>query len=124
MSRTTKKRWTFGGLVVGVCATVALVVSLGAGAGTTAVTAPPNSSSPPTITGKAIEGKKLVGQRGTWTGTVSDYNDRWVRCDKDGGSCANISGATDRNGYVRQGRRCGEHDSIQGAGQERGRHHN
>lgn len=44
-------------------------------------------------------GALLVGHRGAWSG-VSDYNDFWVRCDKDGGSCANISGANDRNGYI------------------------
>ncbi len=97
---SSKKRWMFGGVVTGVCATVALVVSLGAGAGTTVVTAAPNNTSPPTITGKAVEGERLMGKRGSWSGTVADYNDQWMRCDKDGGSCANISDATDRNGYV------------------------
>lgn len=100
MSRPVKKRWAFGGLVVGICAMAALAVSLGAGAGTMAVAAAPVNTSPPTITGTPTEGKKLVGQRGTWSGTVTDYNDRWQRCNKDGGSCANISGATDRNGYT------------------------
>ena len=103
MSRSFKKRWAFGGLVVGICAMVALAVSLGAGAGTTAATAAPVNTSPPTITGTPTEGKKLVGHRGTWSGTVTDYNDQWQRCDKDGGSCANISGATDRNGYTLKG---------------------
>lgn len=100
MSRSVIKRWTFGGAVVGVCAVAALVVSLGAGAGTTAVAAAPVNTSPPTITGTAQEGQKLVGSRGQWSGTVNDYNDRWMRCDQDGGSCANISGATNRFGYV------------------------
>jgi hypothetical protein len=103
MSRSVKKRWTLGGLVVGSAATVAIVVSLGAGAGTAAVAAAPVSTSPPTITGTAQEGKTLVGNRGVWSGTVADYNDYWVRCDKDGGSCANISGANNRNGYVLKG---------------------
>jgi hypothetical protein len=62
--------------------------------------AAPQNTDPPTITGTAQEGQKLVGHRGTWTGNPTDYNDFWQRCDKDGGSCANISGATDRNGYV------------------------
>ena len=61
------------------------------------------NTSPPTVTGTAQEGQKLVGHRGTWSGRVTDYNDHWVRCDKDGGSCANISGANDRNGYVLKG---------------------
>ncbi len=103
MSRSSKKRWAFGGLVVGLCAMVALVVSLGAGAGTTATAAAPKATSPPTVTGTAQEGKTLVGHRGTWSGSPTDYNDYWVRCDKDGGSCANISGANDRNGYVLKG---------------------
>ncbi len=103
MSRTSKKRWAFGGLVAGICVMVALVVSLGAGAGTTAVAAAPQDTSPPTVTGTAQEGKTLVGKRGQWSGSPTDYNDYWVRCDKDGGSCANISGANDRNGYVLKG---------------------
>ena len=90
-------------MVVGVLTIVALAVSLGAGAGTTATKAAPQNTSPPTITGTAQEGKTLVGKRGKWSGTVADYNDQWVRCDTDGGSCANISGASDRNGYVLKG---------------------
>ena len=69
-------------------------------AGTTTAVSKPNNTQPPTITGTPEEGQKLVGHRGTWTGKPTDYNDRWVRCDKNGASCANISGATNRNGYV------------------------
>ena len=58
------------------------------------------NSSPPTSKGTAQEGQTLGGDRGKWTTPVTDYNDFWVRCDKDGGSCANISGATDRKAYV------------------------
>jgi len=103
MSRSFNKRWTFGALVAGIVTIVALAVSLGAGAGTTATKAAPQNTSPPTIAGTAQEGKTLVGKRGSWSGTVADYNDQWVRCDNDGGSCANISGAGDRNGYVLKG---------------------
>ena len=67
---------------------------------TAATSAAPANTSPPTITGSAQEGQKLVGHRGTWTGNPSDYNDFWMRCDKDGGSCANISGANSISGYV------------------------
>ena len=100
MSRSFKKRWTLLGAVAGIGATVALVVSLGVGAGAAAVAVAPQNTSPPTITGTAQEGRKLVGHRGQWSGNPTDYNDFWVRCDQDGGSCANISGANDRNGYV------------------------
>jgi hypothetical protein len=103
MSRSLKKRWTLGGLVVGGSVTLALIVSLGAGTGAAAVTAAPANTSPPTITGTAQEGQKLVGHRGEWSGSPTDYNDFWVRCDSDGGSCANISGAHNRAGYVLKG---------------------
>jgi hypothetical protein len=103
MSRSVKKRWTLGGLVVGSGVTLALIVSLGAGTGAAAVAAAPQNTSPPTITGTPQEGQKLVGHRGEWSGSPTDYNDFWVRCDTDGGSCANISGAHNRAGYVLKG---------------------
>jgi hypothetical protein len=68
--------------------------------GTAATHAAPTNTAPPTITGSAQEGQKLVGHRGTWSGNPTDYNDFWMRCDKDGGSCANISGANSISGYV------------------------
>ncbi len=99
MRHSLKTRWTLlGG--VGVLATLVLAIGLGATAGTAAIAAAPQNTAPPTISGTTQEGKKLVGHRGTWTGTVGDYNDHWMRCDKDGGSCANIAGASDRNGYI------------------------
>jgi hypothetical protein len=102
MSRSVKKRWTLFGALTGSGAALALVVTfgVGAGAGSAASTAAPQNTSPPTINGTPKEGQKLVGHRGQWSGNPTDYNDYWVRCDKDGGSCANISGATDRNGYL------------------------
>jgi hypothetical protein len=65
----------------------------------TASSAPQNTS-PPTISGTPQQGKTLVGDRGTWSGNPTDYNDFWVRCDKTGGSCANISGANNKAGYL------------------------
>ncbi len=59
----------------------------------TAVAAVPHNTSPPTITGTPQEGQTLTGTVGTWSGTPTDYNDFWMRCDKTGGSCSNISGA-------------------------------
>ena len=104
MSRSSTKRWALGALVVGILTIVALVVSLGAGAGTTATAAAPKNTSPPTITGTAQEGKTLIGHRGTWSGSPTDINDYWVRCDKAGGSCSDISGANNgATGYVLKG---------------------
>lgn len=102
MSRPTKKRGVLLGATLGIGATLALVLGLGmmAATGTAASTAAPVNTSPPTIKGTGQEGQSLAGDRGKWTTPVTDYNDFWVRCDKDGGSCANISGATDRKSYV------------------------
>ncbi len=60
----------------------------------------PRNTSPPTITGTPQAGMTLSGNRGTWSGNPSDYNDFWMRCDKNGGSCSNISGANDRRAYL------------------------
>ena len=101
MSHSLKKRKMLVAALLGTGAVVVLSTSLGvfAGAGAAASAAAPDDTSPPTVTGTAQEGQKLTGSRGTWTGTPTDYNDFWTRCDRDGGSCANISGANDRT-YV------------------------
>ena len=99
--RTNTKVLASVAAMAGLMATVVAVVG---SSGVTAATAvAPTNTSPPTITGTAQEGQKLVGHRGSWSGNPTDYNDFWVRCDKDGGSCSNISGANDRNGYVLKG---------------------
>ena len=53
----------------------------------------PTNTSPPTVSGTPQEGKTLSGKRGKWDGKPSDYNDYWVRCDKNGASCSDINGA-------------------------------
>lgn len=102
MFGSISRRWTLVALIVigGVALAATAGLAVGSGSGVAALAAAPQSTSPPTIAGTAQEGQKLVGSRGQWSGTVSDYNDRWMRCAKDGSSCANISGATNRFGYV------------------------
>lgn len=108
--------WRVVGAAAVACAgaAVAVALTLGSGAagaagnattttnGTTSTTAvaKPQNTQPPTISGTPQEGQTLVGHRGSWSGNPTDYNDFWVRCDKNGGSCSNISGAHNRNGYV------------------------
>jgi hypothetical protein len=90
------------GAAAGVGVMLVLVVALGvfAGAGGATSAAAPVNTSRPTITGTPQEGQTLVGNRGQWSGNPTDYNDFWVRCGRGGGSCANISGAHNANGYV------------------------
>ena len=96
MTRSHKRHGALLGALLGSGATLALVLGLGllAGAGAAASTPQPANTSPATVTGTPQEGKKLTGDKGTWSGSPTSYKLFWTRCDKVGGSCANISGAT------------------------------
>ena len=58
----------------------------------------PKNVTPPTITGTAEVGQKLVATRGTWTGKPTSFHFQWSRCDADG-ACLTIAGATKKT-YV------------------------
>jgi hypothetical protein len=92
---TNKKRWLFAGGVFGAGIGVVIVSALAifASAGVAASAAKPKNVNPPTITGTAQEGKTLTGDRGTWDNSPTGYDYFWMRCDKNGGGCSNISGA-------------------------------
>jgi hypothetical protein len=81
----------------------AVTVLVVAGLSNAASRSAPSNQSPPTISGTTQEGQTLTASRGTWngSGTIS-YSYQWRRCDNNGGSCANISGATD-NKYTLKG---------------------
>jgi len=65
-----------------------------AGNSNAAGTAAPSNTSPPTISGTAQAGQSLKADPGKWSGsTPITYSYQWQRCDKNGGSCAGISGA-------------------------------
>ncbi len=95
MSRSIKKQRTLSRFLA-LGGVAALVIGLGAfaGVGIAASKVAPNNTTPPTQTGTPQEGQKLTGTRGEWSNSPTDYNFFWTRCDKTGGSCANISGAT------------------------------
>src|SRR5260221_2463899 len=96
-----KRKALMTAAITGAALVVRAVYALVGSPRVTAATAlAPTNTSPPTVTGTPREGERLVGHRGEWTGSPTDYNDFWVRCDQDGGSCANISGANNRLGYV------------------------
>jgi hypothetical protein len=90
-----KKRWLFAGGVfgAGIGAVVVSALAIFASAGVAARAAKPVNVDPPTISGTAEEGKTLTGSRGNWNNNPTSYDYFWMRCDKNGGSCSDISGA-------------------------------
>ena len=91
-------------LVIAAAAALALaILAAAAMAATNRSSAAPSNTQPPVVSGTPEVGKKLTTTNGTWSGTTPlSFSYQWRRCDKTGGSCANISGATD-NTYKLQG---------------------
>jgi hypothetical protein len=95
MRGRTKRLVPLGLLAV----TAGVAATVWSGAGTSATPAPPTNQQPPTITGTPQVGATLTARDGTWTGNPTTFTYSWRRCDADGGSCSEISGATDKT-YV------------------------
>jgi hypothetical protein len=56
---------------------------------------PPANTSPPTISGSAVQGQPLAADPGGWSGSPApSFGYQWQRCDSAGLNCVGISGAT------------------------------
>jgi len=89
-------------LVVASVSALGLVVAAAAVAATDRVSAAPSNTQPPVVSGTPAIGKELTTSNGTWSGTTPlSFSYQWRRCNTTGGSCSNISNATD-NTYKMQ----------------------
>jgi hypothetical protein len=65
--------------------------------------APPRNVTPPTISGEPVLGQTQTADPGTWSGTQPiTFTYQWRSCNRTGGGCTSISGATARTYVVRQ----------------------
>lgn len=65
-----------------------------------AAAAPPQNTSPPTITGTPRVGETLTAHNGAWTNSPTAYQYQWQRCDGVGAGCSAIPGAVERTYLV------------------------
>jgi hypothetical protein len=54
----------------------------------------PKSTSPPTISGTALEGQILTEAHGAWNPSPTSYSYQWEGCEASGSGCSPIEGAT------------------------------
>jgi hypothetical protein len=100
MRRHTRNLLSLG--LLAVTAAFAGAMLGGTGLGSAATQARPVNQTPPTIQGTPQVGSTLTAREGTWTGSPTDFDYAWRRCDSDGGSCSLISGANEKTYLLKQ----------------------
>ena len=94
---TFLRKRAVGAVILALAATAIGAVFSVAQEGGAASTVAPTNSTPPTISGTPKVNETLTADPGKWNGsTPITFTYQWRRCDKDGGSCSNISGATEK----------------------------
>jgi hypothetical protein len=68
---------------------------------TVPATGAPVNTVRPSITGNAIVGDTLTADNGTWTNSPSSFRYQWWQCDRFGGACVEVPGATGKTYGVR-----------------------
>jgi hypothetical protein len=100
---TFLRRRALAAVLLALAATAIGAVFATAQEGGAAATVAPTNSTPPTISGTSRVGETFTADPGKWNGsTPITYTYQWRRCDKDGGSCSNISGATEKTYALKQ----------------------
>jgi hypothetical protein len=66
-----------------------------------ASTGVPVNTGRPSVTGDAIVGHELTAENGTWSNAPSSFGYQWVQCDRFGGECVEIPGATGKTYGIR-----------------------
>jgi hypothetical protein len=61
-----------------------------------ALAAAPQNQTAPSIDGKAMVGQTLTADKGEWSNSPTTFTYQWQRCDNDGQSCGDISGADEK----------------------------
>lgn len=77
------------------------VFAAAAGLGTAARQVAPVNTVPPSISGTAQQSQTVTASNGTWTGAPTSFRYQWLRCNRGGNGCSDISGATERTYLVR-----------------------
>jgi hypothetical protein len=96
------RRWPIALLIAALALAIGAVFGT-AQTGNAAATDKPSNTTPPTISGTPQTGSQLSATNGTWAGTTPiTYTYQWRRCDTNGGSCSDVSGATSQTYNLQQ----------------------